>query len=78
MTDAMSVLEAFENNKLPDLQNSLHNISETKKMILKWVPSYCGILGHEKMYRLAKEGAQKEQIERQTNFEEARVMIKQT
>ena len=31
---------------------------------------------NEEADRLAKEGAQKEQIERQTNFEEARVMIK--
>ena len=68
LTDALLVLEAFENDKLPDIENSLYN-SEIKKVVLQWVPSHCGIPGNEEADRLAKKGAQKEQIKIQTNFE---------
>ena len=52
LTDALLVLEAFENNKLPDIENSLYN-SEIKKVVLQWLPSHCGIPGNKEADRLA-------------------------
>lgn len=45
-------------------------------MVLQWVPAHCGIRGNVKADTLAKEGAQKEQIDRLVSFHEIKTIIK--
>ena len=56
-TDALYVLESLDHNKLEDLSLSLLPLCATKRVVLQWLPSHCGIHGHEVVDQLAKEGA---------------------
>lgn len=60
LTDALSVLQAYNNNRQPSLQKALNNI-KSLRTVLQWIPSHCGIEGNEKADELAKHGAEKEQ-----------------
>ena len=76
LTDAQSVLEAYQNRKLPDLENKLYEISKEKNIVLQWIPSHCGIPGNETADQLAKQGAKQEQSDRDATFEETKTLIK--
>jgi len=47
-TDALSVLQALKNGKLPQLRKELSKIAARRRTILQWVPSHCGVPGNER------------------------------
>ena len=67
LTDLKSVLKAYQNNKLPDLENILYEISTENTITLQWILSHWGIPDNEAADCLAKEGAKKEQFERENS-----------
>nr|KAG5700272.1 hypothetical protein BaRGS_022899 [Batillaria attramentaria]KAG5710737.1 hypothetical protein BaRGS_035139 [Batillaria attramentaria] len=75
LTDAKSVLEAASANKLPRLQETLHDITCTR-LVLQWIPSHCGIRGNDEADRMAKLGSDKEQTENSVNLTEMNTIIK--
>nr|KAG5689418.1 hypothetical protein BaRGS_017936 [Batillaria attramentaria] len=75
LTDAKSVLEAANANKLPRLQETLHDITCTR-LVLQWIPSHCGIRGNDEADRMAKLGSDKEQTENSVNLTEMNTIIK--
>ena len=75
LTDALSVLIAFENGKIPDLRSALRSIAHNT-IVLQWIPSHCGIGGNEKADTLAKEGAGKEQANTPVTYSEVKTIIK--
>ena len=62
LTDALSVLQAFNSGQLPQLEKALHNI-QCLCTVLQWITSHCGIEGSEQADKKAKTGAQEEQLE---------------
>ncbi|KAK7101730.1 hypothetical protein V1264_020067 [Littorina saxatilis] len=75
LADALSVLQAVNNNKLPQLTTTLHNI-KCLKTVLQWVPSHCGIEGNEQADKMAKQGAEDEQEENPVSSREMKTIIK--
>ena len=47
LSDAMSVLEATAEDKLPRLPKSLHGVGQHKRVALQWVPAHCSLPGNE-------------------------------
>ena len=79
LTDALSVLQALQSNRntdLNDLSSALASLNRSHAVVLQWIPSHCNLLGNETADCLAKEGAQQEQVDRSTNFSEAKTIIK--
>ena len=59
LSDALSVLQALQTGKDTDLNNLVSNLTRPcmkHKVIIQWIPSYCGIHGNETADTLAKEG----------------------
>ena len=77
-TDALSVLEALEGDKLPRLTEKLQEVSKNRRVVLQWVPAHCGIPGNETADELAKQGAQEIQPENSINFTEKKTIVKAT
>ena len=75
-TDAKSVLEALEGNRLPGLARKLKQLSSYHRVTLQWIPAHCGIPGNETADGLAKQGARETQQERDVTLEEKKTMIK--
>ena len=75
LTDALSVLQALSNNKLPQLERTIYSI-KSLKTVVQWIPSHCGIIGNEKADKLAKEGAKQDQEENAVSFTEMKTIIK--
>jgi ribonuclease HI len=76
LTDALSVLQALENHKLPVLSEVLSRMSNTRKIALQWIPAHCGIPGNEKADELAKLGAEGDQPVNKISYEEKTTTIK--
>ena len=76
LTDALSVLEALSNNKEPHLMEALQSISESRRVVLQWVPAHCGVPGNEAADRLAKKGARESQPDRDLTYREKCTLIK--
>ena len=49
LSDALSVLQAYQSHKLPNLTKALQQVSTTRRAVLQWIPAHCGILGNEQM-----------------------------
>ena len=66
-TDALSVLQALQNSRNKEtntLTASLQTLSTTvNNAVLQWIPAHCGIRGNETADKLAKDKAEKEQIQ---------------
>ena len=76
ITDALSVLEALLNCKLPSLSRILGQLCNTRRMALQWIPAHCGIPGNEKADKLAKHGAGGIQPQNNISYEEKVTVIK--
>ena len=48
LSDALSVLEAAAEDKLPRLPKSLYGVGQHKRVALQWVPAHCSLPGNEK------------------------------
>ena len=72
LTDALSVLQALENDKLPHLTSALQQVRRTRRVVLQWVPAHCGVPGNERADELDKAGAQENQPENSVSFKEKR------
>jgi len=75
-TDALSVLEALTNSKVPQLANALQTLSTSCRVILQWIPAHCGVPGNEMADKLAKQGAQSEQPNASVSYQEKVTIIK--
>ena len=76
LSDALSVLQAYQNHKLPNLTKALQQVAATRRAVLQWIPAHCGILGNEQVDVLAKEGARKEQHVNIVSFSEKKTLIR--
>ena len=75
LTDALSVLQAFNSGQLPQLEKALHDI-QCLRTVLQWVPSHCGITGNEQADEMAKMGARDEQPDNAVCLTESKTIIK--
>ena len=76
LTDARSVLEALQSNKLPELKEVLSIVQNKCRIILQWIPSHCGIAGNERADQLAKEGSNMQQPDVPISYHQKKSMIK--
>ena len=76
LSDALSVLQAFQNNKLPHLTEALQSVARDRRVVLQWIPAHCGVPGNEQADRLAKQGAKEEQPENSNSYSEIRSIIR--
>ena len=78
-TDALSVLDALQNpqqKELNELKAALVDLAAQTVLTLQWIPAHCGIHGNETADRLAREGGQLEQENKQVSFSEEKTVIK--
>ena len=75
-SDALSVLQAYQNHKLPNLDKALQQVAATRRTVLQWIPAHCGISGNEQADFLAKEGARGEQHANNVSFSEKNILIR--
>ena len=76
LSDALSVLQAYQNHKLPNLTKALQQVAATRRAVLQWIPAHCGISGNEQADILAKEDARGEQHANNVNFNEKKTLIR--
>ena len=76
LSDALSILQAFQNNKLPHLTEALQQVAHDRRVVLQWIPAHCGVPGNELADRLAKQGAKKEQPGNGNSYSKIRSIIR--
>ena len=76
LSDALSVLQAYQNHKLPNLTKALQQVATTRRAVLQWIPAHCGISGNVQADILAKEGARGEQHANNVSFSEKKTLIR--
>ena len=79
LSDALSLLQALQTGKDTDLNNLVSNLTRfcmKHTVILRWIPSQCGIHGNEAADTLAKEGTTYAQNDRSTTYSEVKTIIK--
>ena len=76
LSDALSILQAYQNHKLPYLTKALQQVATTRRAVLQWIPAHCGILGNEQVDILTKEGARGEQHVNNVSFSEKKTLIR--
>ena len=76
LSDALSVLQAFQNNKLPSLSRALWQVAHTRRTVLQWIPAHCGVPGNEQADTLAKRGAKMSQPNNSITYSEKKSIIK--
>lgn len=75
LTDALSVLQAYNGSQLPQLEKALYNI-KCLRTVLQWVPAHCGIAGNERADKMAKMGARDDQPDNPVCLAESNTIIK--
>ena len=65
LTDDLSALKEFENNKFDRPSKALHHPSSDNQVMLQWIPAHCRIHVNGNADRLAKLATAKEQTEGQ-------------
>ena len=43
LSDAISVLQAYQNHKLPNPTKALQQVAATRRAVLQWIPAHCGM-----------------------------------
>ena len=76
LSDALSVLQAFQNNKLPSLFQALWQVAHTRRTVLQWILAHCGVPGNEQADTLAKRGAKMSQPNNSITYSEKKSIIK--
>jgi len=76
LTDALSVLQALGNSKLPVMSRAPNKLSRNIIVSLQWIPAHCGVPGNETADRLAKLGARGDQPTNAITYEEKTTVIK--
>ena len=74
-TDALSILQAYNNGQLPDLEQAISNMKCLQK-VLQWEPSHCRVKGNKETDKMAKNGSQIEPLDNQVSRGESRTIIK--
>ena len=74
-SDALSVRQAYQNHKLPNLAKVMH-VAATRKAVLQWIPALCGIARNEQGSVFAKEGARGEEHNKNVRFSEKKTLIR--
>ena len=57
LSDVLSVLQTYQNHKLPNMAKASQEAEATTWAVLQWIPAHCAISGNEQAGILAKEGA---------------------
>ena len=76
LSDALFVLQAYQNHTLPDLAKALQQVAATRRAVRQWIPAHCGISGNEQGDILAKEGARGEQHDNKVSFKVKKTLIR--
>ena len=76
LSDALSVLQAYQNHKLPNLAKALQQFAATSRAVLQWITAHCRTSGHKQADILAKEGAGGEQHTNNVSFSEKKTLIR--
>ena len=76
LSDALSILQAYQNHKLPNLAKALQQVAATRRAVLQWIPAHCGISGNEQADILAKEGARGKQHANNVSSSEMKTLIR--
>ena len=76
LSDALSVLQAYQNHKLPNLAKALQQVAATKKAALQRIPVPCRISGNKQAGIFANEGARGEQHANNVSFSEKKTLIR--
>ena len=72
----MYALQNPQQKELNELKAALVDLAAQTALTLQWIPAHCGIRGNETADRLAKEGGQLEQLNKQVSFPEEKAVIK--
>ena len=75
LSDALFVLQAYQNHKFPNLTKALQQVAATRRAVLQWIPAHCGISGNEHADILAKVGARGEQHASNVSFSEKKTLL---
>ena len=76
LSDPLSVLQAYQNHKLPNLAKALQQVAATRRAVLQWIPARSGISGNERLDILAKEGTRGEQRNNNVSFSEKETLVR--
>ena len=64
-SDALTGLQAYQNNRLLSLSRAVHQVARTRRTALQWISAHCGVhcrvSGNERADALTRKGAEKEQ-----------------
>ena len=74
--DDLSVLQAYQNHKLPNLASVLQHATATGRTVLWWIPAHCGISGNEHAGILVEKDARREQHVNNVNFDENKTLLR--
>ena len=76
LTDSPSVLDSLAGHGEHNLRCKLYSILEHRRVILQWIPAYCGIKGNAHADILAKQGANIEQEELPITLKQKNTIMK--
>ena len=68
LSDVLSVPQAYQNHKLPNLAKSLQQVADIRMAVLQCIEAHSGISGNEQAGILAEEGAQRKQHANNISF----------